>query len=288
MRAVRLLGAALLVAALAVTGPAAQASAGPPPVKMRVATYNIAAGAGVGGFDLDRTAAAIRETRADVVGLQEVDVHWSARSEWRDTATELARRLHMWVRFAPIYSLDPLTPGEPRREYGVAVLSRFPIVAFENHDITRLSTQDPNPVPEPAPGFGEAVVRARGALLHVYVTHLDYRPDPSVRAVQAQETVEIMGEDGRRASQLLLGDLNAEASAPELAPLWTRLVDGYGSVGAPPGLTYPATEPVKRIDFVCGANVGVHRAVVPDSALVTQASDHRPVYADITVPRERH
>ncbi|MFD2081642.1 hypothetical protein SAMN05421678_12849 [Actinopolymorpha cephalotaxi] len=50
-------------------------------VQLRVATYNIHAGLGQDNvFDLDRTAATIRALDADLIGLQEVDVHWGARS----------------------------------------------------------------------------------------------------------------------------------------------------------------------------------------------------------------
>lgn len=243
------------------------------PVPLRVATYNIHAGAGMDNvFDLDRQAAELRALDADVIGLQEVDVHWDTRSQWRDVAGELAERLHMRVSFAPIYSLDPTTPGAPRREFGVAVLSRYRIVSAENHEITRLSTQDPDPVPAPAPGFGEVVVRVKGMPVHVYVTHLDYRGDPSVRIAQVADTRRVMAEDEGR--KVLLGDFNAEPGAPELAPLWEELADA--DPGAP---TYPALNPVKRIDFVAVSKDGVR---VRDAAVAeTLASDHRPVVADL-------
>ncbi|NUW02183.1 endonuclease/exonuclease/phosphatase family protein [Streptomyces sp. CAI 127] len=244
---------------------------------LRVATYNIHAGAGMDGvFDLDRQTAELRSLNADVIGLQEVDRHWGSRSEWRDLARELARRLRMYVSFAPIYSLDPAEPGGPRAEYGVAVLSRHRIVSAENHEITRLSTQDPNPVPAPAPGFGEVVVRVLGLPVHVYVTHLDYRPDPAVRVAQVADTRRIMAED--RGPKILLGDLNAEPAAPELAPLWRELTDA--DPGAP---TFPAQDPVKRIDFVAVSKdrAGVRRAWVPESL----ASDHRAVVADLLLRR---
>ncbi|XCM30980.1 endonuclease/exonuclease/phosphatase family protein [Streptomyces parvus] len=244
---------------------------------LRVATYNIHAGAGMDGvFDLDRQTAALRSLNADVIGLQEVDRHWGSRSEWRDLAGELARRLRMYVSFAPIYSLDPAEPGGPRAEYGVAVLSRHRIVSAENHEITRLSTQDPNPVPAPAPGFGEVVVRVRGLPVHVYVTHLDYRPDPAVRVAQVADTRRIMAED--RGPKILLGDLNAEPAAPELAPLWRELTDAD-----PDAPTFPAQDPVKRIDFVAVSKdrAGVRRAWVPESL----ASDHRAVVADLLLRR---
>ena len=265
----------LVILSFLLTAPAAAAQA-PPPVTLRVLSYNIHTGIGTDGvLDLSRTAAAIRDTGADVVALQEVDVHWDARSDFRDQARDLAAMLRMRVFFAPIYDLDPLTPGAPRRQYGVAVLSRFPVLHTENHEITRLSTQDPNPVPRPTPGFAEAVVLVRGAPVHVYSTHLDYRPDPAVREMQVADTLRIMSDD--RGPQVLLGDFNAPHEAPELAPLWTVLTDA-----TPDGGTYPAAAPTKRIDFVTVSDgVHVRSATVP----ATLASDHRPVYAELSVSR---
>lgn len=274
-RAPQLLLLTALLGAL-LGSPAAAAAARPVP--LRVATYNIHAGAGMDNtFDLDRQTAELRSLDADVIGLQEVDRHWGARSEWRDLAGELAQRLRMHVFFAPIYSLAPAEPGGPRAEFGVAVLSRYRITGAENHEITRLSTQDPAPVPAPAPGFGEVVVRVKGQPVHVYVTHLDYRPDPAVRVAQVADTRRIMAGD--RGPKILLGDFNAEPGAPELAPLWDELTDA--DPGAP---TFPARDPVKRIDYVAVSEEGgprggisVRAAWVPESV----ASDHRAVVADL-------
>ncbi|TCN38713.1 beta-glucosidase-like glycosyl hydrolase [Kribbella orskensis] len=250
--------------------------------RLTVASYNIHAGAGVDNvFDLDRTAQAIKALDADVVGLEEVDVHWDARSQWRDTIAELAEKLGMYAGFAPIYDLDPPAAGQPRRQYGVGVLSRFPLQRTENHPITRLSTQDPNPVPAPAPGFLEAELDVRGRRVHVYVTHLDYRADPSVRLAQVDDTVKILARDSKKDLQLLVGDFNAEHDAPELAKLWRRLDDSWTEAAATTGgpATYPAVTPVKRIDFVTvGAGFRVQHAAVPQEST---ASDHRPVVADL-------
>jgi endonuclease/exonuclease/phosphatase family metal-dependent hydrolase len=276
---------ASVVTSTTITTPTAAGDGRGSEVRLRIATYNIQAGAGMDRqFDVARTAEAIRDLRADVVGLQEVDVHWSARSQWRDLATELARRLDMRVFFAPIYSLEPLEPGQPRREYGNAVLSRHPIVYAENHQITRLSTQVPNPVPELAPGFPEVVVNARGARVHVYATHLDYRADPAVREMQVADTLRVM-DRGQSRPQILLGDLNARPDAAELGPLWAVLDDAW-AVAHPSeqGLTFPTNLPDRRIDYVT-VNSRVH---VRDVTVVqTQASDHLPVVADLTVRRGR-
>ncbi|MCS7482780.1 endonuclease/exonuclease/phosphatase family protein [Umezawaea endophytica] len=228
-------------------------------------TFNVHAGIGSDGvFDLPRVADAIREQRPDVVGLQEVDVRWSERSGFVDEAAELGRSLGMEVFFAPIYDL----PGEPRRQFGVAVLSRYPILRARNHSITRLSTQDPAAVPALAPGFAEAVVDAPGGPVDVFVTHLDFRPDPAVRATQVREMLAIM----RGHRQVLLGDFNAEPGAPELAPLWERLVDAGGTA------TFPAEAPAQRLDYVAA---DCRLRVVDVRVPATGASDHLPVVARV-------
>ncbi|MFF1273124.1 endonuclease/exonuclease/phosphatase family protein [Streptomyces marokkonensis] len=268
-----LLAAAAPAAAADTDAPASRA----PALPLRVATYNIHAGAGQDQvFDLDRTAAALRGLRADVIGLQEVDVHWGARSDFVDEARALAAKLRMRVFFAPVYDLEPATPDGERRQFGVAVLSRYPVLHAENHEITRLSTQTPDPVPAPGPGFAEVVVDVRGAHVHVYSTHLDYRADPSVRAAQVTDMLAVLAAD--RGPKILVGDFNAEASAPELVPLWGTLRDAAPGGGG----TYPAVDPAKRIDLVTvSPDIGVTGA----RTVATEASDHRPVVADLTVHR---
>ncbi|SEN96291.1 endonuclease/exonuclease/phosphatase family protein [Actinacidiphila rubida] len=278
---------ALLCAAAALPAAAQDQAteAAPPPVAVRAMTFNIRAGSGEDGvFDIARTSAAIAAQHPDVVALEEVDVHWGARSDWQDEATRIARATGMRVFFAPIYSLDPPQAGAPREEFGVALLSRHPILSAVNHQLTRLSTQVANPVPAPAPGFPEIVTEIGGALVHVYGTHLDYRADPSVRRLQVADTLRILDEDHGE-QQVLMGDLNATPNAPELAPLLDRLTDAW-AVTHPgdPGLTYPAGVPAERIDYVLVSHgVGVRGAAVP----VTEASDHRPVVADLTAARGR-
>ena len=271
MRRLGILG--LVMLSCLVVAPASAARPDADPVSLRVLSYNIRTGIGADGvLDLERTADAIQATDVDVVALQEVDVHWSDRSQFRDQARVLARLLRMRVFFAPIYDLNPLAPGQPRRQYGVAIMSRLPLGRTENHEITRLSTVEPEPVPRPAPGFAEAVVLVRGVAVHVYATHLDYRPDPAVRGAQVADMLRIMG-DG---PTLLLGDFNAPPEAPELAPLWGELT------AAPTGSTFPSDVPVTRIDYVTvSSGIQVRQATVP----TTLASDHRPVLAEVLVPR---
>lgn len=241
-------------------------------IPLRVMTYNIRSGNG----SLDSTAAAIRAEQPDIVALQEVDVHWAERSSFVDEVAALSQKLGMSARFAPIYLLPGLTPGAPQREFGVALLSRYPVVGFRNDTIARLSTQVQNPVPAPAPGLLDALLDVRGQPVRVFNTHLDYRTDPSVRATQVRQMLGFIGD--LSVPTLVFGDLNAAPDAPELQPLLARLHDAWS--GSSPGYTYPAEAPRERIDYVL---VSPHFTVRSVRVPETQASDHRPVVADLVL-----
>jgi endonuclease/exonuclease/phosphatase family metal-dependent hydrolase len=254
--------------------PSARSGALAASVSLRVMTYNIQSGGG----DLARVVEVIRQASPDLVGLQEVDVHWGERSKFADQVTALARELGMEARFAPIYRLPPANAADPQREFGVALLSKFPITTWRNDTITRLSTQDANPIPAPAPGLLDAVVDVHGVAVRVFVTHLDYRADPSVRMRQAKETLGYLG-DGP-VPTILFGDLNATPDAEELQPLFKRLHDTMSDRGE--SLTYPSDAPVKRIDYILASHgFQATAASIP----ATTASDHRPVVIDLVLTR---
>lgn len=242
-------------------------------IPLRVMTYNIRSGNG----NLAGTADAIRASAPDLLALQEVDVHWSERSSFVDQASALGEQLHMQLRFARIYQFAGAAPEDPPREFGVALLSKFPILDWSNHIISRLSTQETNPVPAPLPGFLEARIDVGGVPVRVFNTHLDYRSDPGVRGQQVAEMLAYIGDAS--APTLLFGDLNAPPDAPEIQPLLARLRDAWPS-SAGPGLTDPADEPRKRIDYVLASK---QFRVLSASVPVTLASDHRPVVADLVL-----
>ncbi|HSW31364.1 MAG TPA: endonuclease/exonuclease/phosphatase family protein [Longimicrobiales bacterium] len=234
-------------------------------------TYNVH----YGDPDLSKIAEVICTAGADVVALQEVDVHFSERSGFADQAAEIASKCGMEFRYGPIYDMPPLEPGKPNRQFGVAVLTRFPVVSWKNHLLTRLSTQTPGAPPTPMPGFLQVTVDVDGTEVDVFSTHLDYRPDPAVRKTQVAEMLAVIGSPTR--PTVLMGDMNAGPAKEELAPLFARLRDAWAG-HADPGNTIPADNPNNRIDYIFLA--GPLRAASA-RVLDTTASDHRPVVAEL-------
>ncbi len=255
---------ALLAALL--TTPPVQANPSPaqvPAPPLRVLTYNIHHGEGPDGrVDLDRVAAEIRASGADVVGLQEVDRHYSARSGSLDQAAELAGRLGMTAVYGAHLDLDPAEPGAPRRQYGTAILSRHPVRSWTDTLLpASSSTEEPR-------GLLEAVLDAPTGPVRFATTHLTIGGSAS-RLAQARAIAARLA--GSAEPVLLVGDLNAAPDAPEVVTLTEALPD-LGRCGA----TFPADTPVERIDYVLGEGRATDCSVLP-----TASSDHRALLTTV-------
>ncbi|TMR10565.1 metal-dependent hydrolase [Nonomuraea turkmeniaca] len=264
------------LAVLVITSAATTANAGAadvPDRPIRVATFNIHhAQGGDDKLDLQRVADVIRTGEADVVGLQEVDRHWSERSEFADQASWLAERLHMHVVYGANLDLDPLTAGAPRRQYGTAILSRYPILDWDNTLLPRYDGHEQR-------GLLRALVQVRGVRVQVFNTHLQHNNAgerlEQVRAIQPLVAA-------REEPVVLTGDLNARPDAPEIRALSETLTDAWPGAGTGDGYTYPATGSNARIDYVfTSADVRVQSAAVVQS----DASDHLPLFVDLLVGR---
>jgi endonuclease/exonuclease/phosphatase family metal-dependent hydrolase len=242
-------------------------------VRLAVATFNIHHGVGIDGrLDLIRTAEVIAATGAALVGLQEIDRHWSGRSGWEDQPARLAERLGMHVAFAPAIDLaGPDHPEGPRRQYGNALLSAHPILSWSGTRLPGSGEREPR-------SLLEADVDVDGERARVAVTHLQNRA-PAERLVQARWVAEALAVAA--APVVLLGDMNAQPGSATLEVLTARLVDAWPVAGSGAGLTFDAATPHARIDYVLTApDLVAERAwVVPGGA-----SDHLPVAAALAGP----
>lgn len=240
-------------------------------LQMKVMTYNIRHGEGMDGkLDLERIAEQIRQSNADIIGLQEVDNHWSERSDFKNQAKELAEMLDMHYVFGPNLNYPPEEGQAHNHQYGTAILSKYPILDSKNYKLTKL-TDD-----EEQRGLLEAQVYVAGGEVWFYVTHTSHLSS-NVRARQVEDIVEITS---RHNNNVLVGDLNATPNATEMQSLFQIYTDVWSVNHDGLGYTYPADSPTKRIDYVLTSpRLNVSSSQVNHSL----ASDHLPLVADITI-----
>ena len=258
----RALAAALAVVfATGCTG-ARRPSAAP---DVRVLVYNIHAGKDAAGIDnLARVAALVRAARADIVLLQEVDRR-TRRSGGVDQLSVLARTTGLAAAFGKTLDYDG-------GEYGIAILSRWPITA---EAVTKLRVHPPQRraggVYEPR-GAQRATIAAPTGTITVVNTHLDASPEDHYRRQELRTVLTV----GRDASSLLVGgDFNATPeSVVQIEARRGGLRDAWGECGSGDGLTYPANAPVKRIDYLYLTGPATCSVA---SVLESTASDHRPL-----------
>ncbi|MEU6339436.1 endonuclease/exonuclease/phosphatase family protein [Streptomyces sp. NPDC046977] len=239
-----------------------------------VMTFNIHHGQGTDGvLDVRRVADVVRRSGADVVGLQEVDNHYSGRSDWADQAADLAALLGYHVVFGANIDNEPPAPGGHRIQYGTAILSRYAITESDNTWLYKSPGQEQR-------GLLHATLDVRGKAVHFYCTHLA----ASSQTDRLQQTPQIVGLIGDTKPAVLVGDFNAVPAAPESQPLQSAYTDAWASSlhGRGDGATYPAEAPTERIDAVYTT-----RSVQP---LVTRvvhadptASDHLPLLSKVVV-----
>ena len=221
-------------------------------------------------LDLDRTAAVIRAQNPDLVALQEVGRHWSADSDFRDQAVELEPRLDMASVYGANLDRDPPHPGAPRRQYGTAILSAWPLLASQNIHLPRATADNEQR------GLLVADVDLDGTPLRLFNAHLGVGAEERRLQVQA-----ILDEvDRTSVPHALLGDLNARPDAPELAPLFARFGDAWAVAGEGDGFTFPASAPKSRIDYVLvSPQLEVRGANVP----ALPGSDHLALVCELAL-----
>ncbi|EID55186.1 metal-dependent hydrolase [Saccharomonospora xinjiangensis XJ-54] len=266
----KLLPVVALVGALVATTPA-NAEGQVQERHLTVATFNIHHGAGPDDeLDLAHVADVIADNGMDVVGLQEVDRHWGERSDFADQARWLAERLDMHVVFGANLDRDPLRAEQPRRQYGTAILSRHPIMESRNIHL-------PRPQGGEQRGLLEAVLLVRGVPMNFYSTHFQHNSQVE-RLAQAEAVNDVLDDVERPV--VLVGDLNAVPTTPEIERMTTNLYDTWPVAGEGDGYTYDVATPHARIDYVLASD-----EVRADSARVidTDASDHLPVVVDVVI-----
>jgi endonuclease/exonuclease/phosphatase family metal-dependent hydrolase len=230
-----------------------------------IATYNVHSCVGRDGrHEPARVAAVIRELRADVVALQEVDARHRAGlylDQWKYLAETLG------CRCIPGISLKT-----HRNTFGNALLTWHPVRDVRLHDIS-VASREPR-------GVIDADVMVQGHLLRVIATHLGLRMRERRR--QIARLVEVLashpGGPIPVAATILLGDLNE----------WRPVANSVGRLmhrfhPAPAPASFPARYPVLALDrILAGGGLRPTSVTTHSSRLARMASDHLPVRAALT------
>jgi len=256
--------------------PPAHTAASP---SVRVLVYNIHAGKDASGVDnLERVAALIRESGADVAMLQEVD-----RRTRRSGSVDQVARLASLTGFHAAFGKTLDYQGG---EYGIAILSRRSI---RSDTLLRLPVNPPQERSgagyEPRGALRATILTSLGEV-RVLNTHIDPSREDFYRLQEARELVRIGRALRVGGSTVLLGgDLNSE---PESAVMAIFAASGWKDgwrCGSGNGFTYPAKLPVKRIDYLL---LPLELRCRTARVIESQASDHLPVLYEIeTVARSR-
>jgi endonuclease/exonuclease/phosphatase family metal-dependent hydrolase len=251
---------------------------------VRIGTFNILHGRSLedGQVDVDRLAAAVKSLDADVLGLQEVDRD-QPRSMGADltavAAEAMGAKEHQFV--AALHGTPGGTwmaatgdeqPGSAT--YGIALLSRFPVVSWRVVRLPPLRTSVPLwstwtrrlflARDEPRVAVA-AVLDGPFGEFTVCNTHLSFIP--GWNAVQLRRLVRSLA--GTREPMVLIGDLNMQ---PSQAARYT----GMQPIGS--ATTFPVDRPTRQIDHVLVR--GRLRASGPAEAVRLPLSDHRALVVD--------
>ena len=231
----------------------------------RLMSYNIRNGIGMDDVrDLQRLANVISACDPDVVAVQEID-SMTARSGQRDVLVELATLTGMTPIYAPAIDFDG-------GKYGVGMLCKaIPLSVYRI----------------PLPGREER----RMLLLAEFNDYVFACTHLSLTEADRMLSLPLIEEAAKKIPGkpfFLAGDFNAEPAEPFIRTLseqFTILTDTTQR-------TFPADVPDCTIDYIVKLGVGDKKAVKMDVASaikaeeVSIASDHRPVFIDISYKKK--
>lgn len=235
---------------------------------IRVIQYNIHFGVGMDGvFDVDRQVDVLRSAEADIIILNEVDKHYSDRSNNMDMAKYMAEQLEMnYVFRASI--IIPNSPN-PDREVGNAILTKEKLEHIETLFFSE-GDQWPRVITKTKVTFDDEHT------LYVAVSH--YGLTETGLLTQATETLAFL-EDVDSEPVIFAGDLNARPDSPAMEIISSTYKDAFATKNDT--YSFPANNPDRRIDYIWGNEKITFRDTA--DVLPTQASDHLPIMVDLAL-----
>lgn len=226
-------------------------------------------------FILSELREAIRSTAPDVIFLQEVlgehHRHAARLHAWPTTSHYEYLADTIWTDFA--YGRNAVYPAG---HHGNAVLSKYPISAYQNHDVS-VSRHE-------ARGILHCVIEApdTGMRLHAVCVHLGLRE--THRRRQLRQLCELVRSDIPADEPVIVaGDFNDWRMKASRHLNSCGLVDVFAHAHGRPIRTFPARCPFLRLDRIYVGNISGHRPVRMARRPWNRLSDHLPLVAEVDV-----
>jgi endonuclease/exonuclease/phosphatase family metal-dependent hydrolase len=240
-------------------------------MRLRVVTYNVHRCRGMDRrIRPQRIVEVLGEINADVIALQEVLSIPDGRPE-DDQARFIAEELKLLH-----------TVGGTRRLrgglYGNVILSRWPILATHNYDISVRGREQR--------GCLRADVEVAGSrLMHVFNVHLGTAY--LERRHQGRRLIDeaILNHQELAGPRLMLGDFNEWTRGLASRLLASHLVSADVRLHLPRSRTYPGVLPLLHLDHIYYEDsLQLEAMTLFRSRLSLLASDHLPLVADFQLP----
>jgi len=226
------------------------------PKELCVLSYNIHIGIGNDGkLDLERTAKTIMEQKPDLVAIQEIDRH-TERTKNVDQVAELQRLTGMHVAFGKTINLGS-------GEYGIAILSKYPIKEHKITQLPQLGNREDR-------GVLEATIQLDDKTTLLFAcTHFCHQSEER-RTMQAEKINEVFAERGGLI--ILAGDFNATPGSKTIETLKAKWSDATNEEP-----TCPSDRPRSKIDYIFYRPADMLR--VKETRVIQDpvTSDHLPV-----------
>jgi endonuclease/exonuclease/phosphatase family metal-dependent hydrolase len=223
-----------------------------------VVTYNIHRCVGTDGrYDAARVAEVLREIAPDIAALQEV--------ENRGDATHDSLQLDYLASRLGMRSIPGLRIVRHWKEYGNALLTRFPVLDLHRHNIS-VTWREPR-------GALDVTLDVEGQPLRVLATHLGL--GRIERRFQTMQLARLIDTGDPALPCLLLGDMNEWYPRSRHLAWLDRRLGRHPQVAA-----FPSRRPFLKLDRLWVRPVAALAEVrAHASALARVASDHLPLRA---------
>ena len=224
-------------------------------------------------FVLHDLREAVRDVAADIVFLQEVigihqrhaarHANWPAQPQYQFLAESI------WGNVA--YGSNAVYQ---HGDHGNAILSKYPIVRYRNHDIS-LNRMERRGVLHCVVGMPQT-----GREVHLICTHLSLREAHRLRQLQQLCGI-IASEVPPEAALFVAGDFNdwrgrAHQVLQRAAGLKEAFIEGGGQAAA----SFPARWPLLQLDRIYFRNASLVHSDVLRAKPWSRLSDHLPLYAE--------